>query len=42
MVNANLSYEVTRNMAKTLKLEIVTPEATVFSAGVDMVTLQGI
>src|SRR5215468_7549623 len=29
-------------MAKTLKLEIVTPETTVYSQDVDMVTLQGI
>jgi F-type H+-transporting ATPase subunit epsilon len=29
-------------MAKTLKLEIVTPETTVYSEDVDMVTLQGI
>ena len=29
-------------MAKTLKLEIVTPEAIVYSEDVDMVTLQGI
>jgi F-type H+-transporting ATPase subunit epsilon len=29
-------------MAKTLKLEIVTPESTVYSEDVDMVTLQGI
>ena len=29
-------------MAETLKLEIVTPQATVFSADVDMVTLPGI
>ncbi len=28
-------------MAETLKLEIVTPEATVFSEDVDMVTLPG-
>ena len=29
-------------MAKTLKLEIVTPEATVYSEDVDMVTLPGV
>ena len=29
-------------MAKTLRLEIVTPETTVYSEDVDMVTLQGI
>jgi F-type H+-transporting ATPase subunit epsilon len=29
-------------MAKTLKLEVVTPETTVYSEDVDMVTLQGI
>ena len=29
-------------MAKTLKLEIVTPEGTVYSEDVDMVTLQGV
>ena len=30
------------NMANTLKLEIVTPEATVYSEDVDMVTLPGV
>jgi F-type H+-transporting ATPase subunit epsilon len=30
------------NMANTLKLEIVTPEATVYSEEVDMVTLPGV
>jgi F-type H+-transporting ATPase subunit epsilon len=30
------------NMANTLKLEIVTPEATVYSEQVDMVTLPGV
>jgi F-type H+-transporting ATPase subunit epsilon len=29
-------------MAKTLRLEIVTPEATVYSEDVDMVTLEGV
>ena len=29
-------------MAKTLRLEIVTPETTVYSADVDMVTLEGV
>src|SRR6266850_1716803 len=29
-------------MAKTLKLQIVTPEATVYSEDVDMVTLRGV
>jgi F-type H+-transporting ATPase subunit epsilon len=29
-------------MAKTLRLEIVTPEGTVYSEDVDMVTLQGV
>jgi F-type H+-transporting ATPase subunit epsilon len=30
------------NMAKTLRLEIVTPEATVYSEDVEMVTLPGV
>jgi F-type H+-transporting ATPase subunit epsilon len=35
----NLKY---RSMAKTLRLEIVTPDAVVYSADVDMVTLPAI
>ena len=40
--NANLRNNLLSNMAKTLKLEIVTPEATVYSEDVDMVTLPGV
>ena len=39
---ARSSRNTQSNMANTLRLEIVTPEATVYSEEVDMVTLPGV